>query len=616
VEHSFVPSLAPPKPKRVAFFWREAMPAASEALSTDLRPRSEALSTAMVPRSEAREVGTFCTFFPFHLRCCPCLPTSWTKVQDWLHLVLITGVLASVACVVQMIYELAWGDSCKSPFCFKQIISGVCVLPSTIYFIKTIGTYDEQLREKKERHRTEVEKLIEVINIQVVEMNDLCRKVTENANEFATGRFNDKCEQFQRFLQGVGLHYQKLYTTEEMLQELRHFVLQWMRVFSGSLLSPQASPLLRGAEDELQRCHTAEEVCNAALRRIKESRVVFQFQMPAESPLLTGQSVRATGASFNSGSSIHSNYADIEANSFARCGVTWFEFGRCRRFDRRRSPSADGMPVRIEACCCSVRVLSRQHANLLFAFALDIFLVVFEVLSLRWTSFVLVAINEMCIISMLACFEQINEIAQLERQIHVYEQRKEEVEQRTVEAKGNWEKVQQLHDLWLYRTLPSLAIMGKIHNHLTDEDMSMQRDVANGIQAEDKRLGFLRLANESLECLEQKLGPLEDWSGPERLDERWKQSIGQQLKACEGNTDLGQLLAKLPIITSDLSMLEAAPPSSASEDLSLRPTPRESPIGSPRSSHSAASSSFPGAAAPNASSSNERQRWGTWRRNG
>jgi len=226
-----------------------------------------------------------------------------------------------------------------------------------------------------------------------------------------------------------------------------------------------------------------------------------------------------------------------------------------------------------------MRVLSGVHANLLLAFLVDVILIVFEGLWGRWASFALVVVNEACVASMLACFEQINEIAMLEQQIHAYELRSHEVEERRDEARRNWEKVQQLHDLWLYRTLPCLSIMGKIHNHLADEDMLRREAIAEGAAGADTRPDFLQLVNQSFVCLETKLGPLEDWTKGGPLADEWKASIGRQLKDCEACTDLNQLIGRLPIITSDLSVLDATPPSFSSGVHS----PTQTPLASPRS---------------------------------
>lgn len=482
------------------------------------------------------------------------MPTSWTKVQDWLHFVLIIGVLASLVCLIQMIYELGFGDRCQSLLCFKQWISGLIVLPTTVYFIQTIGSYDEELREKKQRHQHEVDRLIGSINEQVAEMNEFCRNVTENANNFATGRFNDKSQAFKLFLHQVKEAYAGLYAEPEMLEQLRRFVITWFQAFAGTMINPRDNPLLSGVERDLNRCTTVQAICDAAMKRLESNAVAFRFQAPADTPVLRNRTIE-------DGSTVSADSSPTVTASL--CGVSWLRCGRYGGCRRERSSTANGMPVTLYFGCGKIKILSRSHANLLLAFMADIFLVIFEMSKHRWSSFILVIMNEVCIVSMLACFEQINEIAQLEQQIHVYEQRNDEVGRRRDEARNNWEKVQQLHDLWLYRTLPSLTIMGKIHTQLGLLDMDRSKALASGSTEADPRSEFLRHANECLSCLDKKLGPLEDWrSAKEPLAEGWKESIGRQLRDCESE-DLEHVLQKLPVINTDLRTLEAPLPSSS-----------------------------------------------------
>mmetsp|Transcript_24273 Transcript_24273/g.76311 ORF Transcript_24273/g.76311 Transcript_24273/m.76311 type:complete len:520 (+) Transcript_24273:71-1630(+) len=502
----------------------------------------ESLQTAIVTRRGGRGRCDLS-------RCCPCLPSSWTKIQDWLHLVLVVGVLASLACLVQLVYELGFGEPCRSPLCFKQWVSALVVLPTTIYFIKTIGSYDEELREKKRRHEQEVERLIGNINEQVAEMNDLCRKVTENANDFATGRFNDKCEAFKRFLLSVREHNADLYVQEEMLQELRRFVTAWFRVFAGTLINPSDNPLLTGAERELNRCTSVQAICDAAMKRLEGNSVAFKFQMPADSPVIPARRSLEDGA------------AGAEAQTRPLCGVSWVRLGGRHGCRRERGATPSGLPCTFACGCGKLTILSRSHANLLIASVLDILLVLFELFNDRWSSLILVIINEACVVCMLACFEQINEIAQLQQQIHVFEERSREVGKRRDEARNSWEKVQQLHDMWLYRTLPSLTIMGKVHTQLAFQDMDRRRALAGGKAGADPRPDFMRHANECLDCLQQKLGPLEDWrNAKDPLADGWKESVGRQLRDCESE-DLEKVLSKLPVITTDLRCLDAPPPS-------------------------------------------------------
>lgn len=92
-----------------------------------------------------------------------------------------------------------------------------------------------------------------------------------------------------------------------------------------------------------------------------------------------------------------------------------------------------------------------------------------------------VVANAVCVVSTLACFEQIDEIAQLQRRIDKYRRRNNQVQEEHREAKENWAKaseikkstafgnavrcnspllssccccpslVTRLHDLWNYR---------------------------------------------------------------------------------------------------------------------------------------------------------------------
>jgi hypothetical protein len=456
-----------------------------------------------------------------------------------------------------MIYELAISqESCHSFFCFKQWISGVVIVPSTIYFIRTIGQYDEQLREKKRKHQEQVNELIDTINAQVSELNELCRNVTENANQFAIGRFNDKVEYFQRFLKGVKLNYSELYG-EEMLEELKKFVIHWLKNFSGSFLNRDKCPLLKGAEAEINRCKSAQEVADATLQRLQQSQIGFHFQMPQAPPSLhPGRQALTNGvAGIDEGS-------DLEGQNGpeGKCGVTWFRlttFRGCRCERTRSREGTMGLPLNMYLGCLQIRLLSRTHGNILFSFFCDILLIIFEIASDRWPAFFLVIINALCLLSMLACFEQINEIAILERDIQRYERWNEEVGDKRKEAKRNWEKVQQLHDLWLYRTLPCLTIMGKIHGHLADEDLRFKENPENvhaGRAGEDSRHDFLRFANEGLLALEMKLGKLEDWAKDGPLSDQFKETVGKNMKDAENCTEIQKLVRMLPNITNGAAM--------------------------------------------------------------
>jgi len=220
----------------------------------------------------------------------------------------------------------------------------------------------------------------------------------------------------------------------------------------------------------------------------------------------------------------------------------------------------------IAFCCGSITILSRRHLNHLLYFLLDLVLVLYEVLDLSQAySIALVCCNWLCVLSTLACFEQIDEIAQLQRRICRYRERSDRVQEQHREAKENWAKVQQLHDLWNYRTQPFLSICGKIHRALDNKDREDARALELARRrgeppevSEERRLEWLRRANQSLECLDQKLGRVQNWTkeGQAPLSKEWKESIGRQLREAERQEQVEQLIQVLPILTSDLRQIE------------------------------------------------------------
>lgn len=223
-------------------------------------------------------------------------------------------------------------------------------------------------------------------------------------------------------------------------------------------------------------------------------------------------------------------------------------------------------PITASFCCLSVTVLSSRHFSFLVYFLLDAGLIIVEASSQQlWTTF-LVFSNMVCVVSILACFEQIDEIAKLQRRINSYRERNNEVQERHRQATDNWEKVTQLHDLWNYRTMPMLKLMGKVHRALEDKSRALEIERREGGAPVDNRLDWFRLANESLEALNLKLGPVEQWTEPgrEALDSKWKETIGRQLRDAEHNEDIDELIGLMPILTNDLQSLADDPTASSS----------------------------------------------------
>mmetsp|Transcript_77128 Transcript_77128/g.200601 ORF Transcript_77128/g.200601 Transcript_77128/m.200601 type:complete len:651 (-) Transcript_77128:143-2095(-) len=597
----------------------------SEERTLALLPNDRSTATAALFASpqDAREVQTSSPappaqrsskIFPLEIPCCPCFP----KVQGWLHLILITGVLGSLICLLQMIVELGWEGCDHSWLCYKQIVSGIFVLPSTLYFMKFIGNYDEDLEVQEEKQRTLEEELRQALNDERAKMERFTAKFAGMSAEFADQGFGAHKKTFMKFLNNVTRFTKDLYADSSMLEELRTHIIHWFDVFSGVILSERREEhdLLRDLEAELNQKSSVEEVCKLAVQRLDSFTITIG--MDTEEARLLSQdpgprvSDRAPGppsASFVSNHSVATT-VDLESQHSASrrrcggncCGLTWLK-GGCTGCKMTRSNSnLNGWPFVLECGLFTITLLSRPHVNLLLSFFMDIGLILFEAFSDRWPSFVLVILNVFCVSSLLLYYEQIDKIKRTERRIGVLEGQKNAVEARATKAEREWKEVQQLQGMWLHRSLPSLTILNEFQTYLADLDREEDLAIRDGKkpQRAEERLEFIRTANARFSILQQKLGDLEEWRKDDgSYSEERKKGIGKLLKGC-ANKKMQDILEVLPILTSsavsqleDVQITVQGVPAASSQDvsqarpagsprLSPRPSPHPSPPGSPR----------------------------------
>jgi len=237
-----------------------------------------------------------------------------------------------------------------------------------------------------------------------------------------------------------------------------------------------------------------------------------------------------------------------------KCGVSWITLGRVS-FGRQGPRTRDGArvsrdwPLTLGFRCGTLTILSTRHLSHLCYLAADLLVIIWELHDRQTYTMLLVIANFVCVISTLACFAQIDEIAKLQQKISRCQARSEQVRRAFQENTETWNKVQQLHDLWNYRTMPFLAIMGKIHTKLEDMDREIHIKGTDALR-NDKRREWLEHANACLEALDQKLGPARDWIREGGQTDEWKLTIGRRLKNAEMSNDLGTLIQSLPLLTN------------------------------------------------------------------
>merc|ERR1711924_490423 len=107
-------------------------------------------------------------------------------------------------------------------------------------------------------------------------------------------------------------------------------------------------------------------------------------------------------------------------------------------------------------------------------------------------------IYSVCLLVLVIKIETICELLRLEREVQHMKEERQRVEVVQNEMHGFWDNVQELTDIWLYRTIPRLDLYKEVNHHLGDAEpaaLAMQ----------------LKKANDRIEHLNKNVGSLQDW---------------------------------------------------------------------------------------------------------
>merc|ERR1712151_656518 len=98
-------------------------------------------------------------------------------------------------------------------------------------------------------------------------------------------------------------------------------------------------------------------------------------------------------------------------------------------------------------------------------------------------------------------FEEVDAIQTLEREVRQLQAKTEKVQKESEEIKEFWEEVQQVADIWLYRTVPRLDLHKEVHVCLEDSPSGSDLIVA------------LKTANKGFAYIEDSIGEVNLWHG-------------------------------------------------------------------------------------------------------
>lgn len=491
-------------------------------------------------------------------------------------MILVLGVFSCAILCIRIIPNIVNGFKALESSMVAQIALYatmlVWVIPCMLYFIHVVGQYDERLQKKQHDARQQKENLTKSYNELLSDMDGLLAKSAESSAGLAERSFESKRRDFQRFLERAKSRYGGMYSgtkgdCDQLLKQFRRFVVNWFAVFEECSIDPIHTPKHVVSSEELNRCTSISEVCDLCLERLRVTEVRFiSIQRDQDAQMLRrnrNELKRLSNATALRGRpsssadvlpSVRSISADLLAPADNR-GVSWLSFGRGHGFRTARTESAeDGFPKEVRFGCGRLVLLSKEHVNLIWYFGAGWVLMGFVILVTftEWIQtvgdFVIYfSFIELCVVTVLIRFEELDVIQQLEREVSALKQAAQNVTQQRDKMVNFWSNAQQLTELWLYRTVPRLDLFKELHSQLEDEKEDLLVNMAG--------------ANQLLEDLDRNLGALEAWRNDGTLQVEEKKAFGKVINQLCQEQEFEEILVKLEEITKTrMKVLEALPP--------------------------------------------------------
>eukprot|EP00929_Paragymnodinium_shiwhaense_P090180 TRINITY_DN50368_c0_g1_i1.p1 TRINITY_DN50368_c0_g1~~TRINITY_DN50368_c0_g1_i1.p1 ORF type:complete len:661 (-),score=186.56 TRINITY_DN50368_c0_g1_i1:127-2109(-) len=216
------------------------------------------------------------------------VPKTWQVIQDWTHLVVISGLFGSLALLVGSVLAILDYDTFCSRYCGTEMLAIGAVLPTLAYISKIVASYDEQIQVKTQRVALNKEALWESYSGLLASCEALLSKAAESSATMAERSFESKRRDFMRFVDRVAGRYgQQLEVASEeerrmLLEQFCRFISCWLSIFKECSVDPVQNPRLLLSPEELRRCRTFQEVATLTVDRLRSSEVAFIRAQQAE----------------------------------------------------------------------------------------------------------------------------------------------------------------------------------------------------------------------------------------------------------------------------------------------------------------------------------------------
>jgi len=294
---------------------------------------------------------------------------------------------------------------------------------------------------------------------------------------------------------------------KQLTDEFKTMIVNWLKVFQECSANPTGNPLVILKDGELDLLDNIFEVVDLVLDRLKLNDVRFlSAKKDSDQKMIEGRK-KDVGNLTNE---------DVAAKPMFRRTMVmrmkvakkrirlpaWIVCGRGGTDAPVAPMEGEVFPKELSCGCCSLVLLSREHISLMLGLIAGICLIPFDLTSSPDPIFILLTfLMVVSLVLLLARFEEVDAIQTLEREVRQLQAKTEKVQKESEEIKVFWEEVQQVADIWLYRTVPRLDLHKEVHVCL--EDSKSGKDL----------LKALAQANEGFAYIEDSIGDVMLWHG-------------------------------------------------------------------------------------------------------
>jgi len=430
---------------------------------------------------------------------------------------------------VTAVYSL--GCLTEEAMCLFEILDLAFLVPCTFLLISMTGYYDDRTQSRLKEVEEKKGELTKAYTDIIATMDGMLGRAADSSAGLAEKNFAAHRRDFIHFLERVHKRYNESFTgckIDEMkfIEEFRRLLRHWLHAFQEASIDPEGHPLMIERFPNEFDLYTSlqtlvMEVCDrlkatelkmVSARQGEDQEAINGFKENAA--VMDGSSALAIPSNMSSASGqgdLERSLRDLNemGNAHAeRVGCNWCSC--CRRntpCGLQRTPG-EVFPMKLGCKCFAMEILCREHLYMITGIVFGLALAgsnAIQPMTSKETptsQAVLQAapllIYSACLMVLCVNIESICELLRLEREVKHIMQERTKVEQVQGEMRAFWDNVQELTDLWLFRTIPRLDLFKELNHHLQD--------------AEPGAMVFqLKAVNERMNQLETNIGALSEW---------------------------------------------------------------------------------------------------------